>query len=153
MLFQDPAMSVNRTPVFVTPGEGHLFADLNCRISSASTNGAYCAFEFTAPPGEAVPLHVHSREDELYYILEGVLEIDCGGNRFAAAAGAMAVLPRNIPHLFRNAGSVPARVLTIFIPGGFDDYVQELSRLSLEDAADESKRDAVRQKHGITMLR
>jgi hypothetical protein len=64
----------------------------------------------------------------------------------------MAVLPRNIPHAFRNTGKIPSRALTTFIPGGFDAFIQELDRLSPSDAADENKRNAIRRKYGIQML-
>ena len=81
---------------------GQTILDLTCRVSSASTHGAYCAFEFVTLPGEGVPLHVHAHEDELYYILEGTYEIECNGSTFTADAGAMAMIPRNLPHTFRN---------------------------------------------------
>jgi mannose-6-phosphate isomerase-like protein (cupin superfamily) len=146
-------MGSERQPVLVPPGEGRVFlGDLTCRVSSASTSGGYCAFEFVTQPGDGVPLHVHSREDEVYYILEGTFEIRCGDKRFTAETGAMAVLPRTIPHAFRNAGQTPSRALTIFIPGGFDAFVQELAEMSPADAADETKRNAIRRKHGIQML-
>jgi mannose-6-phosphate isomerase-like protein (cupin superfamily) len=145
-------MQAERQPLFVRPGEGQSFDDLTCRVSSASTRGEYCAFEFTTPPGQGVPLHVHQREDELYYILEGAYEIRCGSTLFVAEAGAMAVLPRNIPHAFHNAGKTPARALTVFIPGGFDHFVEELSRLSPKDAEDEEKRNVIRRRYGIEML-
>jgi mannose-6-phosphate isomerase-like protein (cupin superfamily) len=145
-------VQAERQPLFVRPGEGQSFDDLTCRVSSASTHGEYCAFEFTTPPGEGVPLHVHQREDELYYILEGAYEIQCGGRVFLAGSGAMAMLPRDIPHAFRNAGKTAARALTVFIPGGFDHFVEEINQLSPEDAADEDKRNAIRRKHGIQML-
>jgi hypothetical protein len=64
----------------------------------------------------------------------------------------MAVLPLNLPHAFRNIGKAPARALTVFIPGGFDKFVQELNGLSPADAADEGKRNLIRQKYGIQML-
>jgi mannose-6-phosphate isomerase-like protein (cupin superfamily) len=145
-------MQGERHPLFVRSREGQSFADLTCRVSSASTQGEYCAFEFVTPPGEGVPLHVHTREDELYYILEGAYEIQCNGKVFMAESGAMAVLPRNIPHAFCNIGEMPARALTVFIPGGFDIFVQELNELSPADTADESKRNVIRRKHGIQML-
>lgn len=132
------------------PGEGNLIADLRCRLSSAATGGAYCAFEFTTSPGDGVPLHAHEREDELYYILEGTFEIQCGGKAFTAEAGAMAMLPRGVPHAFRNPGPSAARALTVFIPGGFDLFVRELSDLSPDSTGEE--RDAVRRRHGIRML-
>ena len=99
-----------------------------------------------------MPLHLHEREDELYYVLEGTLEIECGGKVFKAEAGAMAMLPRGVPHAFRNSGKKPARALTIFIPGGFDVFVRELNQLSPQDSADQEKREAIRRKHGIQML-
>jgi mannose-6-phosphate isomerase-like protein (cupin superfamily) len=137
----------------VRPGEGRSFlANLTCRVSSASTRGEYCAFEVVKLPGEGLPLHVHSREDEIYYLLEGTLEIRCGGRVFTAETGAMAVLPRTVPHAFRNAGKTPSRALTIFIPGGFDAFVQELDELCPADAANEDKRNAIRGKYGIEML-
>ncbi len=146
-------MESGRKPVFVPPREGRVFlGNLTCRVSSASTLGEYCAFEVVTPPGEGVPLHVHSREDEVYYILEGTFEIRCGGRVFTAKAGAMAVLPRTIPHAFRNLGTTPSRALTTFIPGGFDVFVEELDALSPQDAADEGTRSSIRRKYGIQML-
>ena len=64
----------------------------------------------------------------------------------------MAVLPRGIPHSFRNTGSAAARVLTIFVPGGFDKFVEELDRMPASEAADEQERNVIREKHGIRML-
>jgi mannose-6-phosphate isomerase-like protein (cupin superfamily) len=145
-------MESKRHPLFVRPGEGQTLLDLTCRVTSASTHGAYCAFDFVTLPGEGVPLHVHAHEDELYYILEGTYEIECNGSKFTADAGAMAMLPKNLPHTFRNPTDKPARALTVFIPGGFDDFVQELNGLSSVDAADEGKQNRIRQKYGITML-
>jgi mannose-6-phosphate isomerase-like protein (cupin superfamily) len=140
-------------PVIVRPGEGRDFGDgLYCRITSASTGGAYCVFEQVTIPGEGVPLHVHARDDEVYYILEGQYEMHCGERLFTAEAGALVVIPRGIPHAFRNAADTPSRALTLFIPGGFDEFVAELNRLSSEDAADENKRDVIRRKYGVEFL-
>jgi quercetin dioxygenase-like cupin family protein len=141
-------------PVIVGPGEGRDFGDgLLCRIPSASTGGAYCAFEQTLAPGQGVPLHVHSRDDEVYYILEGRLEMQCGQRVFTAEAGAMVVIPRGIPHAFQNPADTPIRFLNLFIPGGFDDFVAELNQLPPEDAADERKRDVIREKYGVRFIR
>ena len=72
---------------------------------------------------------------------------------FTAETGAMAVLPRNVPHAFRNLAKTPTHALTIFIPGGFDVFVQELNDLLPADASDEGRRDEIRRKYGIQMLR
>jgi len=140
-------------PVIVRPGEGRDFGDgLLCRITSASTGGAYCAFEQTLAPGRGVPLHVHSRDDEVYYILEGRLEMQCGERIFTAEVGAMVVVPRGIPHAFDNPTEMPVRFLNLFIPGGFDEFVAELNQLPPEDAADEDKRNVIRRKYGVEFL-
>jgi hypothetical protein len=65
----------------------------------------------------------------------------------------LAILPRGIPHAFRNSTVTPSRALTVFIPGGFDDFVAELQELSPEDAANEKKRDTIRRKYGIEFIR
>jgi quercetin dioxygenase-like cupin family protein len=107
----------------------------------------------TLGPGQGVPLHVHARDDEMHYVLEGEIELQCGERVFTAEAGAMASLPRGIPHAIRNRSAAPARFLNLFFPGGFDDFVAELNRLSLADAANEAKRDEIRAKYGIRFIR
>lgn len=141
-------------PVIVSPGEGRDFGDgLLCRITSASTGGAYCVFEQTLAPGQGVSLHVHSRDDEVYYILEGRLEMQCGQRVLTAEAGAMVTIPRGIPHAFHNPANTPTRFLNLFIPGGFDEFVAELTQLPPADATDERKRDVIREKYGVRFIR
>ena len=144
-------MECERQPTLVRASEGESFSDgLICRVTTASTQGAYCAFEITTPPGEGVPLHVHDREDEIYYILEGAYEIECGGTIFTAEIGAMAVLPRGLTHAFRNVADTSSRALTLFIPGGFDMFVAELNRMDAQ--SDSAAREAVRRKYGIKLV-
>lgn len=141
-------------PLMIGPGEGEDFGNgLVRRVSTASTGGAWCAFEVTLGPDGGVPLHVHARDDEMHYVLEGEIEFQCGERVLTAGTGAMAVLPRGIPHAVRNRSAAPARFLNLFFPGGFDDFVAELNRLSLADAANEAKRDEIRAKYGIRFSR
>jgi mannose-6-phosphate isomerase-like protein (cupin superfamily) len=60
--------------------------------------------------------HVHDREDECFYVLDGELSIRCGGEAFDAAAASFVFLPRGRPHRFWAAGT-PARLLLIAVPG------------------------------------
>ena len=99
----------------------------------------------TTMPGEGVPWHVHDRDEEFYYILEGAYEMRAGDERFTAEAGSLVVIPRDVPHEFRNAGDVPARALMIFHPGGFDELIGEMR----EGMVDEKQRQAIRTKWGI----
>jgi quercetin dioxygenase-like cupin family protein len=140
-------------PVIVPPGVGRDFGSgLLCRVASASTGGALCAFEVTLAPGEGVPLHVHAGDDELYSILEGRLHLQCGDQTFSAEPGAMVFVPRTIPHAFANRTGTTTRFLNVFLPGGFDDLVAELQQIAPDDPDAGAKRDAIRARHGVTFL-
>ena len=72
-------------PVVVLPGSGE---QLNIagsqtfhKIKSSATNSAFSVMEFVTPPGKGVALHVHEREDELVYLLEGEIEVTLGNQR------------------------------------------------------------------------
>lgn len=110
-----------------------LSAGIRCKVSSDSTGGAYTVLELTLSPGSGAPLHTHQREDEIFHILEGVCEIECEGKVYIAQAGTVVVLPRNIPHAFRNTGDVPNRILITAIPGGLDIYFEALAEISNDD--------------------
>ena len=89
--------------------------DPRLKASQPSTGGALSVFETCV--GAGPPLHVHDREDECFYILDGELSIRCGGDAFGAAAGSFVLLPRGRPHRFWAADR-PARLLLIAVPGG-----------------------------------
>ena len=54
------------------------------------------------PPGTFVPPHVHPTQDELIYVLEGVLDLELGGARTQARAGDLVRMPRGVPHAYHN---------------------------------------------------
>src|SRR5262245_58867498 len=92
------------------------------KVDSNETNGVYSVVEETSAPKGGPPPHVHEKEDEMFYILEGEVEVTCGDQTFRATKGAMAVLPRNIPHGFRNIGTSESKVLVTITPGGFEHF-------------------------------
>jgi mannose-6-phosphate isomerase-like protein (cupin superfamily) len=93
-------------------------------LSGADTAGAYCLLEASLAPGEDVPRHVHTREDETYYVLSGELEAAVGGKVFVLRAGDCLIAPRDIPHRLRNPGIVENRYLLMFSPPGFDEFLR-----------------------------
>jgi quercetin dioxygenase-like cupin family protein len=100
-------------------------------IATASrTGGRYTVIEQVTPPGWGPPRHVHSREDEIIYVLEGAYELHVGDERRTVSAGACAVLPRNLPHGFRNVASTPGRLLCVITPGGLEEYFLAVSKVS-----------------------
>ncbi len=93
---------------------------------SNDTGGQYAMFEALVPPGGGPPPHVHSREDEGFYILEGEVAFTIAGVRRVAANGAFVHAPRNVPHAFRNETSAAARMLIWVTPGGFEQFFREV---------------------------
>jgi mannose-6-phosphate isomerase-like protein (cupin superfamily) len=90
--------------------------------TAASSGGRFTVIEQVTPVGWGPPRHIHSREDEIVYILEGTYELYVGDERRTVSVGACAILPRGIPHGFRNVGSTPGRLLAVITPGGLEEY-------------------------------
>jgi len=84
-------------------------------------------------PGFSPPLHVHQREDESFYVLEGELTMRCGDRTFEARPGAFVFLPRGVPHTFVVEGDRPARMLTLITPGGGEAFFREAGRPAESD--------------------
>ncbi|TIQ42416.1 MAG: cupin domain-containing protein [Mesorhizobium sp.] len=107
---------------FLGPGEGDAIWFLRNRMTvkatAENTGGGFGLLESLIAPGFSPPLHVHHREDESFYVLEGELTMKCGDRTFRATAGSFVFLPRNVPHTFVVEGDKPARMLTLLTPGG-----------------------------------
>ncbi len=95
------------------------------KATSQQTSGAFNLFDVDCPPGFATPLHIHYAEDVAVFVLEGALTFFWGSERKEAVAGAYLFQPRGIPHGFRVAGAIPARILYITTPAGFDRFIAE----------------------------
>ncbi len=80
------------------------------------TGGELTAFESTAAPGEGPPFHLHVREDELLYVLEGRLRVRLEDAFHEAPAGSVLFISRGVPHAWQNVGETPARFLALFTP-------------------------------------
>lgn len=121
-------------PILMDAGTGHTFAMLGTTMrliaTPATTAGRYTVIEQLTPPGWGPPRHIHSREEEIFYILEGAYELHVGGERRTVSAGASAILPRGVPHGFRNVASTPSRLLAVIAPGGLEEYFLAVARCS-----------------------
>ncbi len=96
------------------------------KATAADTAGQMAIVEVTTPPGFAAPLHVHHREDEAFWLLEGDATFEVGGTTIEAHAGDYLFGPRDIPHRF-TVGSAGCRMLFICTPGGFEELVIAMS--------------------------
>jgi len=119
-------------PVLVDPGDGervNVIGDQQTiKLSGAQTGGALAVIEETYRPGAGVPLHFHTQEDAVFYIVEGHMDFIVGGKAISADAGSTVFLPRAVPHASK-AGPQGAKALVVLIPGGGEKMFRELGAL------------------------
>jgi quercetin dioxygenase-like cupin family protein len=104
---------------------GSLFQQL---ASGAETGGAFGLAQVTQPAGTATPLHLHTREAEAFYLLDGTMTYRAGDQTYQLSPGSFLYLPAGLPHAFRVTGTSPARFLAIVAPGGLMDLYDEVGR-------------------------
>jgi len=112
-------------------------------LSGADTGGAYCLLEVGLAPGMSVPRHTHTREDEVYYVLAGELEVTVGDEVFILRPGDCLMAPRDIPHQLRNCGDVENHYLLVFSPSGFEEFMRLTAVPAPDNAAAPPKPPAI----------
>jgi quercetin dioxygenase-like cupin family protein len=115
--------------VIKRPGEGRTVAVVGdvyrFLATGEDTNGKYALWEAVVPPGGGPLPHVHSREEEGFYVLDGEITFTVGGQRLVASAGTFANMPVGAPHSFKNEGGRPARMLISVAPAGLEQMFFE----------------------------
>lgn len=104
-------------------GPGDLYSLL---VTGKETNNAFFQFEAIVPKGGGPPPHVHTREDESFYVVSGSLEILLGDKTYQAKRGDFVYIPRGTVHRFKNVGGDVAVQLVTFVPGGVEGFFQEV---------------------------
>ncbi len=130
------------------PGAGTFLESLRVthKLTTGQTDGSCYLFESTFDPGMGNRLHVHGREDEIGYVIEGTLEIRLGGEAQVLETGGLARLPRGIPHAIRNPSTEPSRYLFIAVPAGLDRWFDAVVRAEQDGPlGDDAFRELSRQ--------
>jgi mannose-6-phosphate isomerase-like protein (cupin superfamily) len=141
-------------PIFVPPHSGKVleFLGVTHKLTSQQTGGAYYLFESVFGPGDGNRLHVHRREDEVGYVVEGALEIRLADQTVAVEAGSVAHLPKNIPHAIRNPLKTPSRYLFMTIPAGLDQWFDALEAARTNGALEDAMFRKLSLDYGIEWL-
>ena len=92
------------------------------------TDGKYALWEAIVPPGGGPPPHVHSREEEGFYVLEGEITFQIDGERLVAGAGTFANMSVRTPHSFKNESDQPAKMLVFVAPAGLERIFFEVGQ-------------------------
>jgi quercetin dioxygenase-like cupin family protein len=117
-------------PTIRTPSEGRTIAvvgDVYRFLATGDdTGGKYALWEAIVLPGGGPPPHVHSREEEGFYILEGEITFQIADQRTVARAGMFANMPVGTPHSFKNESERPAKMLISVAPAGLEKMFFEV---------------------------
>ena len=127
-------------------------AAMTYKVTADDTGGAYSLAIETTPAQGGLPLHVHHREDEALYVLEGEYEIQCGDQTIRATPGVFVFLPRNTPNRYKNIGNTAGKFLYITSPGGFEKLITETSALMANRQPDMQEVQAVARRHGVEFV-
>ena len=119
----------------VQPGEGRAgdLADgigVVFKLEAIDTGGALSIVEHPFEVGALVPPHVHTREDEISIVLEGEIGFRSEDQEVVLGPGGYIVKPRNQVHAMWNAGKVPARMIEIISPAGFEEFFRRFDALN-----------------------
>src|SRR5918992_6317548 len=121
----------------VAAGEGEriwIVGDtMTLKATSERTGGSLMLLENLTAPGGGPPPHVHTREDEFFYVIDGSFEIRIGDEVHAVGPGGFAYVPRGTVHNFRNTSETPSRILVGFTPGGIEGFFRESGRQATDD--------------------
>jgi quercetin dioxygenase-like cupin family protein len=119
----------------VQPGDGSSGTlgsiGVDFKLWGDDTGGAVSVVEHPFPVGALVPPHLHTREDEYSIVIEGEIGFRSGDREAVLGAGGYITKPRNELHAMWNAGAVPARMIEVISPAGFENFFRELSELLL----------------------
>lgn len=95
---------------------------------------------------------MHTHEDELGYIIEGAIQISLGDGKLEASEVGIAHLPKGVPHALYNPLKIPLRILLLAIPGGMENFFNELESTINDGSIDDAKHKEISQKYGIEWL-
>ena len=107
-------------PAYCGPGDRVTYL-----ITGAETGGAFFMAEVSVVPGGGPPPHVHSREDESFYLRQGTLAVQVGDKALNISAGDFVHMPRGVAHSFKNIGEDTAKLLMVATPAGLENYFAE----------------------------
>ena len=146
--------TVVQQPIGIQPGTGRELKNLGVthKLTSAQTGGAYYLCEAVFGPQSGSPFHIHHHEEEVIYVLEGAIEIRLAHEKWFVPAGGIVHLPRTIPHALYNPLQTPLRILVHAIPGGLENYFDEMENALQGGPLDRETFLTISRKHGLEWL-
>jgi mannose-6-phosphate isomerase-like protein (cupin superfamily) len=143
-----PALTVR------APGEGdaaELFPGFGVvwKLDTEQTNGHVAVVEHWFDVGTLVPPHLHRREDEYSIVTEGRIGFRSGDREVVLGAGGYLTKPRGELHAMWNAGDVPARMIELITPGGFEGFFREVAAMAAAGSGSPEAGQELADRYGL----
>lgn len=154
-----PSVEKNETtnPIYVSSDQGKQWNVFGVKIAgkilSDQTNGEYSIIVTETPPNGGPPMHIHTNEDELFYILKGNYVFNCGDEKIEVRQGDFIRLPRGIPHNFVNTDSITGITMNTITPGGFENFFNDISKASKNNTLSKSEVDSIANTYGVKFIK
>lgn len=123
-------------PIILQPGEGKSVklgtSTCTFKVTGKDTHNHFGLFEFVMEPGtKGASAHLHKQLTEIFYVIEGEVELVLDRQTITAVPGAVMLVPENTPHGFSNPGSVRSKLLILFCPADSrEQYFEGLAKLT-----------------------
>jgi len=121
------------------------------KLSGSDTGNQIVEWVSHVDPGVGIPPHIHTKEDEIFRVIEGEVEIMVGGKTTLLKAGDLAFAPRDIVHAWTVVGTQKAKMITAAFPAGIEHMFKELAALP-EGPPDFAKVAEICGKQGISFI-
>jgi len=122
---------------------------LKVLLSGAQTGGSQAVFEDIVEPGIGPGRHIHFKQDEIFFFLEGTFDVEVGGVLHRMEPGDVAFIPRGTVHAFKNVGTTPGRLRYVFSPALTVEAMFRDMFAALQDGAlTEDTMSEIALKHG-----
>ncbi|NJB71420.1 quercetin dioxygenase-like cupin family protein [Saonia flava] len=143
------------SPKVIKDKEGEVFnviGDIQThKLVGSETANQITEWVDNVEPGTGIPPHVHTKEDEIFRVIKGQVEIMVDGKVTVLNEGDTAFAPKNIPHSWKVVGTEKAKMITSAFPAGIEKMFVELSKLP-EGPPDFEKVSNICGKHGIQFV-
>ena len=145
----------NLTPKIIKDGDGevlNVIGDIQThKLIGSDTGNQIVEWVDNVSPGVGIPPHIHTKEDEIFRVIKGQVEIMVDGKTTILNEGDIAFAPKNIPHSWKVVGTEKAKMMTSAFPAGIENMFQELAKLP-EGPPQFDKVAKICAKHGISFV-
>ncbi|HEX5987905.1 MAG TPA: cupin domain-containing protein [Nocardioides sp.] len=148
-LTQTPELTVVRPGMGESVGLGTI--GVVFKLDGEQTNGQVSIVEHPFPVGACVPPHRHTREDEYSIVTEGEIGFRSGDREVVLGAGGYITKPRGETHTMWNAGDVPARMIEVISPAGFEHFFRRMGALAADGPPDPAAVKDLADRYGLVL--